>query len=419
MKIVILIILGMLLIIPMVGSTSEFAIVSLDSAGASDNVLQRGLMATIGDSSSVSFKPQLKLSAWRDECTFTINLPNGNNAVNNVTTGAINNATRIDIAMDNYLSYSIYKRSDGNLEWEIVLDRQPDSNVLVFDFTSHGLLFYFQDTSQVDSVTRSQSIFPDSTIFSWAVFHASHRDNYQIINNSDITYINYETGKVFHIFRPKAIDSEKKSAWCDLDIDTLRNRLTITVPEEFLKAATYPVSIDPTIGETNGGVWFTNATNLLYALYYTHVAPVEDGQLSKMYLYSYRSNAASACSTRGYVYDYDATLSNCDLIASSNIIAVTNGTSSGNAQWNEMDISGAVSSSVEYMPAFRGNNNDLQIGYGFGTPGQVKYLTLNNWSAPSTLNGAGNYGNHWGCYFEYTINTGNNYRRRRLISGGQ
>jgi molybdopterin-binding protein len=404
---------------PMAGYSSEFAIVNLDSAGAPDNVLQRGLTATVGDSASASFKPQLKLSAWDDECSFTINLRNGNNTVSDVTTGSINNAIRIDIAMDNNLRHSIYKRSDGNLEWEIILDRQPDSNVLAFDFTSHGLLFYFQDTSQVDSITRSQSIFPDSTIFSWAAFHASHRDNRRIINNSDTTYINYETGKAFHIFRPRAVDAEKYSVWCDLDIDTFQNRLTITIPVEFLKAATYPVSIDPTIGETNGGVWFTNATNLLYALYYTHAAPVDDGQLNKMYLYSYRSNAASACSTRGYVYDYDATLSNCDLISSSNIIEVTNGTTSDDAQWNEMNISGAVSSSVEYMPAFRGNNNDLLIGYGFGTPGQVKYLTLNEWSAPSTLNGAGNFGNHWGCYFEYTISSEYNYRRRRLLSGGQ
>ena len=151
-------------------------------------------------------------------------------------------------------------------------------------------------------------------------------------------------------------------------------------------------------------------------MYYTHDAPTIDGELSKVYLYSYRNNVASACSTRGFVYDYDATLSNCDLIASSSIIAVINGTTSGDAQWNEMVISGSISDDTEYMPAFRTDHNDLQVGYGFGSPWHVKYLTLNNWTAPGTLNGASDYGNHWACYFEYTIST-DNYRRRRLLSG--
>ncbi len=420
MKILQVFLFGIILtVVQISGYASECVVIRLDSSNSSENVSNRDLTAIIGDSNFVSFRPQLKLSAWGGECTFTIDLRTDSSvSIDSVSITAMNNAGGVNIKQNNFIRHAIYKRTDGNLEWEIILDRQPDTNIFEFDIETGGLQFFFQDTARIDSAIRANTVFPDSTIFSWAVFHSTQRNNYRIINKADTTIRNYKTGKAFHIFRPKAFDNDKASTWCELNIDTLSEKLIITIPNDFLENASYPVSIDPTIGETSTGLWFANATNLLYALYYTHDTPTADGELSKVYLYSYRSNASSACSTRGYVYDYDATLSNCDLIASSSIIAVTNGTTSGEAQWNEMDISGSISSSTEYMPAFRTNHNDLQVGYGFGSPGDVKYLTLNNWTAPGTLNGAGDYGNHWACYFEYTI-IADSYRRRRLLSGGQ
>jgi len=420
LKILQIFILGIILIhLFQPGYTSDQTVITLEKTDTPINVFSRRLTATIGDSMSVLFKTQLKLSAWENECIFAIDLSgNSTVAVDSVSIGLVNNTESIDIIFNNNIEHSIYKRADGNLEWEIILNSRPDTNMLVYEFTFDGLQFYFQDTANIDSVTSANSIFPDSTIYSWVAYHFAQRNNYRIINKNDTIFANYATGKAFHIFRPKAIDNAKKSVWCNLDIDTLRHQLSITIPEYFLKEATYPISIDPTIGETNSGMWFTNTTNMLHAMYYTHEAPIADGQLSKIYLYSYRDNAAEVCSTRGYVYDYDTVPANCDFIASSEIIAVTNGTTSDDAQWNEMNISGAISSSVEYMPAFRTDNNSLQVAYGFGSPAHIKYLTLNNWTAPNTLAGAGDYGNHWACYFEYTINS-DSYRRRRIISGGR
>jgi hypothetical protein len=399
-----------------VKSQSDYAIIHLDSDLSSEKVVNRELTSMVGDSNSVFFKPQLKLTAWGGECIFILDLRTDTvSAIDSVSTTILNEAVCINIVQSNHIRHLLYKRNDCNLEWEIILDTIPDTNVFTFNIETSGLRFFFQDTALIDSVTRANSVFPDSTIYSWAVFHSTRRNNYRIINKADTTFRNYKTGKAFHIYRPKALDNDNNTTWCELDTDTLENKLTITIPQTFLKTAAYPIRIDPTIGETGTGLWYTNATNLLYALYYTHDAPSDAGMLTKVYLYSYRNNASSACSARGYVYDYDASLANCDLIASSNIIAVTNGTTSNDAQWNEMSISGSVSTGTEYMPAFRTDHNDLQIGYGFGTVGDVKYLTLNNWTAPGTLGGASNFGNHWACYFEYTIDA-DSYRRRRLLN---
>jgi hypothetical protein len=65
------------------------------------------------------------------------------------------------------------------------------------------------------------------------------------------TLIGEGTGKLCHIHRPEIIDSRGRRCWGELSVTG--NDLRITIPENFLSEAKYPVVVDPTIGTTTVG----------------------------------------------------------------------------------------------------------------------------------------------------------------------
>ena len=237
-----------LIMVHLTDYASEYVVIPLDSSDISENVLIRALTATLGDSTAVSFKPQLKLSAWGDEGEFTIDLKGDSDiVVDSVSTGTVNNAGSIDIKLNNYIRHLLYKRVDGNLEWEIIFESKPVRNYIEYPIQTKGLIFAYQDTLRdIDTM----SFRPDSVIGSYAVYHASRKNNLTRLDGSQEIY---NTGKAFHIYRPKVRDSGGDTAWCQLSINTKTGIMTITVPQKFFDEAVYPVTIDPTLGYTTKG----------------------------------------------------------------------------------------------------------------------------------------------------------------------
>jgi hypothetical protein len=83
------------------------------------------------------------------------------------------------------------------------------------------------------------------------------------------TFIGEGTGKLCHIHRPQIIDSRGRQCWGDLSV--IGNELRITIPENFLSEAKYPVIVDPTIGTTTVGSqneWTVEAGEDPEALYF-------------------------------------------------------------------------------------------------------------------------------------------------------
>src|SRR5690606_132791 len=85
---------------------------------------------------------------------------------------------------------------------------------------------------------------PENVKGSYAVYHVSKKNHIKGKKN-------YGSGKAFHIFRPKVHDAEGNETWADLLIEN--GELIITVPQEFLDKAIYPIIIDPTFGEDSQG----------------------------------------------------------------------------------------------------------------------------------------------------------------------
>ena len=204
-----------------------------------------------------TLKPKFTLYRWSREAFIELQLPN---AVSK------RRSFRDDMLTQKYDGFEAvyYPRSDigeyGSFEFEIVFENKPSFNSITINVNFTNLKFYYQPPLYEEygfSEPFSNSTFsvnathvmrlingtwvnevyrPENVVGSYAVYHAYKMNN------------EYKAGKAFHIYRPKLIDAEGKTAWAELSVDEKRGVLTITLPQEFLDNAVYPVTIDPTFG---------------------------------------------------------------------------------------------------------------------------------------------------------------------------
>ena len=160
--------------------------------------------------------------------------------------------TLIDLSKetDKYkLSYGEYAVNvyeiEGGLEYEIQIGKIPSSNVFILPISSANLDFFYQP-----ELTQKQKdagcVRPENIIGSYAVYHSSKMNN------------EYGTGKAFHIYRPLVTDAQGKTIWGTLNYDGAN--LTVTIDQDWLDKAKYPVTIDPLFGYDSIGVSMTTYT---------------------------------------------------------------------------------------------------------------------------------------------------------------
>lgn len=201
----------------------------------------------IGDSKQDEFFPQAKIKRWNNEVNLSIRRDNGARRFRER-----NGQVVADSQEESVVIYELEpdeQNEDGGLEIEIELPRRPKTNVFDFTIQTKGLAFYYQppltEQEKAQGATR-----PENVEGSYAVYHATKRDNF--VGGKE-----YKTGKAFHIYRPKAIDADGAEVWCELAIDEQAGILTVTVPQNWLDTASYPVRVDPTVGYTSLGASLT------------------------------------------------------------------------------------------------------------------------------------------------------------------
>lgn len=124
---------------------------------------------------------------------------------------------------------------NGGFEIDTILDTKPSTNVFHYTIESEGLVFWYQ----ADNPEWDQT---DDVIGSYAIYHKTKRNN------------KYKAGKAFHIYRSKIIDKDGDWVWGDFNNDLDKTGiLSVTVPQDFLDKAKYPVRIDPTFGDESMG----------------------------------------------------------------------------------------------------------------------------------------------------------------------
>lgn len=134
--------------------------------------------------------------------------------------------------------------TENEFDIDFTVDKKPETNV--FEYKLEGVEdfdFFYQPALTSEEISKGAKR-PDNVVGSYAVYSktkANHR----------IGSTNYATGKVAHIYRPKAIDANGDETWGELNIQN--NILSVTIPQFFLDNATYPITVDPTFGNTSIG----------------------------------------------------------------------------------------------------------------------------------------------------------------------
>jgi len=123
-----------------------------------------------------------------------------------------------------------------SFEFNIILKKKPLSNKIVLNIETQGLKFYYQP-ALTDEEIRRGFCRPDNVVGSYAVYHQTQDKLLKTKAEGE----KYKTGKAFHIFRPKIVDSEGNWVWGELSIDIKAGTLTVTIPQVFLDTAVYPI----------------------------------------------------------------------------------------------------------------------------------------------------------------------------------
>ena len=228
----------------------------------------------IGDSKQLDFKPQFKIKRWDNEVNFSMR------AIEEAGATMVEEDGKVKYKGRNVEVHQYEKpdaSEDGGYEFEWVLNKKPESNVLRTTIQHKGLDFFYQPALTAEEIEQGASR-DENVVGSYAVYHKTKKDN--IVGG-----IEYKTGKAFHIYRPHAVDTNGIKVWCELDIK--EGELTVTVPEDFLNKASYPVVVDPTFGYTSVG---GSSLQLLYNTYPrtyhigTHLSASANGTLDSLHI---------------------------------------------------------------------------------------------------------------------------------------
>ena len=152
---------------------------------------------------------------------------------------------RVDVEC--YCVDGIGEQNVSGFEFEIILRERPASNVVEMAIEAEGLKFYYQPELTQEEIDEG-AYRPEEVVGSYAVYHATCG---QMHKKEDAE--KYQTGKAFHIYRPKVYDANGNWIWGELNIDAEAGILSITVDQQWLNNAVYPVRVDPTFGYTEVG----------------------------------------------------------------------------------------------------------------------------------------------------------------------
>lgn len=201
----------------------------------------------IGDSKQKDFFPQLKLMRWDNEANVSLRLQDFDNFVTLVEDDKLK--------LTNHKKEIHFYEVGDNHEIEVVLNEKPIKNIIEFSLVDKGVEYWYQPPLTNEEILKGMER-PDNVVGSYAIYTSEKKIN---ITDGKL----YRTGKVGHIYRPKIIDSAGKEVWGELHIEN--NKLTVTIPQDFLDNAVYPVrhAAGLTFGhDTNGASLTTIAQNL-------------------------------------------------------------------------------------------------------------------------------------------------------------
>ncbi len=209
-----------------------------------------------------NFLPQVKVKKWGNEVNASFRL------VDNESKQLSSGNGRIELTGDKKKTcfYELPKDDNhpaGGYEFEVIFNDKPVSNVVEFTIKTKNIDFQYQPpltetelppngvhATETDIFDKDGNVVahrPENVVGSYVAYHRERPNNY---TNGKL----YRTGIAFNIFRPKIVDSNGDWTWGELKIDEKQKILSITIPQEFLNKAIYPIIVDPTFGYSVEGL---------------------------------------------------------------------------------------------------------------------------------------------------------------------
>jgi hypothetical protein len=277
----------------------------------------------VGDSQDLTrFYPQVKLMRWDDECNLSLRVGLANYV------GATTTVNGTDIIWESSRGkFHFYEvpadeaHPEGGYEFEIILAKKPPTNTVTFTLRSKGLTAHYQrplnqetpapnwvtvtETEAFDAEGHRVAYRPPKAVGSYALYHDSRIGD--IVGKQ-----NYRAGKVGHIYRPHLTDALGAEAWGTITLDLVAQTCTITVPQDFLNSATYPVVIDPTFGYTTiGGTLGEYYAD--YEMAFGPYSPASNGDATSVSFYFCSDYHAAFSATFGIFSDTGSDAPNANL----------------------------------------------------------------------------------------------------------
>lgn len=342
--------------------------------------VNRDLTMSVGDSKEIIFKPELRIDTWGGECLFKLDLRSDTTAMmSNVVKSTHNLSDKITMTQDATVGYSMYKRADGNFEWEIILTRKPDTNLFEWKIETSGYEWVYQPTIAEEPLEIGEER-PDSVEGSYAVYHATKGNDFVRIIGKDTTYETYGTSKAFHVYRVKVIDDKPETSWCVLNVDTVKNKLSITVPQKFLDDAKYQVIIDPTFGHSSEGAstFFVSFCAGFYKETDKLNTGATDYKITELHIYAKDDGSDGSLGVAAYTSAGGAWNLPLNRLATAEAIAIT---SSSVAQFNVTGLNQALAQSTWYGVCLGNPTGSPHIAYDWNNAYNSK---RNNSALPSS-----------------------------------
>jgi len=217
----------------------------------------------VGDTKELIFFPRMKLKKWDNEGNFSIGLIDKDphiGSTKRVEPGLIewqkgdfkinwywtdNPYPDHFIRKDSFL-YPIRLPENGSYEFDILIRKKPDTNVILLSINAKDLDFYYQPPLTEEEILSGRFKRPINVEGSYSVYHKTKRDHLP-------KGINYRVGKAFQIYRPRIVDFKGNFTWGSIEIDKVNQKMMLTIPQGFINNATYPILVDPTFGDSGIG----------------------------------------------------------------------------------------------------------------------------------------------------------------------
>jgi len=230
--------------------------------------LPRGDKVEIGDRDALDFKPHLKLNRWDGESFIKVGLPTTARS-SPVIEGERVGWVEPDLEARFYpleptVIDGFTQNEGGGFEFEIILKEKPPTNQIILEIETQGLKYHYQPPLTPEEIAEG-AVRPYNVAGSYAVYHDSRGNLHASAQDAD----KYRCGKAFHIYRPKITDTKGDWVWADLNIDEQAGTLTVTIDQDWLDKAVYPVVIDPNFGYETAGASAKTISSWMYACKFT------------------------------------------------------------------------------------------------------------------------------------------------------